>query len=62
MQIEACKINESIVINQQIIITILEIKPSRVKLGVQTPKGIQAHRQELRKKLQKECASTKPAN
>lgn len=52
MQIEDSKFNDAIIINQQIIITFLEIQSSRIKLGVQTPKGINAHRKEIHKCIQ----------
>ena len=54
MQIVECKVKDVIIIDQHIVITIIEIKPSRVKLGVQTPKGINAHRKEVHKRIQKE--------
>lgn len=59
MQIEDCKINDRIIIDQHIVITIREIKPSRVKFGVQTPKGIHAHRKEIHKRIEKERANNK---
>lgn len=59
MQTENCKLHESIVINHQFTITILEIKSSRVKLGVQTPKGIHVHRKELHERIQNERAGNK---
>lgn len=59
MQIADCYLNDRIIINQQIIITVLEVKSSRIKLGVQTPKGMNAHRKEIYKRIQKECKCDK---
>lgn len=59
MQIEDCKVNEVIIIDEHITITIIDIKPSRVKLGVKTPKGINTHRKEIHKRIQKERGRAK---
>ncbi len=41
------KYNESIVINDDIIITIVEIRGDKVRLGIEAPKEIPVHRQEV---------------
>ena len=41
------KINESIIINEDIEITILEIKGEQVKIGIQAPKSVPVYRKEL---------------
>lgn len=41
------KKNENIVINDDIVITIIEIRGDKVRLGVQAPKEVPVHRQEI---------------
>jgi carbon storage regulator len=41
------KKNESIVINDNIIVTIVEIRGDKVRLGIENPKEIAVHRQEV---------------
>lgn len=41
------KKNENIVINDDIVITIIEIRGDKVRLGVQAPKEVPVHRQEV---------------
>lgn len=43
----ARKINESIVINDDIEVTILEIKGDQVKVGINAPKSVPVYRKEL---------------
>lgn len=46
------KLNESIVINNDIEITILEIKGEQVKIGIQAPKSVPVYRKELYVQIQ----------
>ncbi|HJZ92893.1 MAG TPA: carbon storage regulator CsrA [Gemmataceae bacterium] len=41
------KKNESIVINNDIIITVVEIRGDKVRLGIVAPKDVPVHRQEV---------------
>lgn len=43
----ARKINESIVINNNIEVTLLEIKGDQVKLGISAPKSVPIYRKEI---------------
>ena len=43
----ARKVNESIVINNNIEVTLLEIKGDQVKLGISAPKSIPIYRKEI---------------
>lgn len=54
------KINESIVINEDIEVTILEIKGDQVKIGINAPKSVPIFRKELY--LQIEEANKESAN
>jgi len=41
------KKNESIVINSDIVITVVEIRGDKVRLGINAPKNVPVHRQEV---------------
>ena len=41
------KKNESIVINNDIVITVIEIRGDKVRLGIVAPKDVPVHRQEV---------------
>lgn len=43
----ARKVNESIVINDNIEITVLEVKGDQIKLGIDAPKSVPVYRKEL---------------
>ncbi len=50
------KKNEALVINNNIEITVLEIKGDQVKIGVSAPKDIPVYRKEVYLQIQKENA------
>lgn len=55
------KLNESIVVGNDIEITILEVKGEQVKIGINAPKSVPVYRKELYVQIQesnKEAAST----
>ncbi|MCS6897837.1 MAG: carbon storage regulator CsrA, partial [Nitrospira sp.] len=41
------KKNESIVINNDVIVTVVEIRGDKVRLGIVAPKNVPVHRQEV---------------
>ncbi len=41
------KKNESIIINDDIILTVVEIRGDKVRLGIEAPKEVTVHRQEV---------------
>lgn len=46
------KNNESIVINDDIKITILGVKGMQVRIGIDAPKNVQVHREEIYQRIQ----------
>lgn len=48
------KIGERIVINENIFIEVLELKGHQIRLGIQAPKSISVHREEIFAKIQNE--------
>lgn len=47
------KINEKICIGEDVIITVLDIKGSQVRFGIDAPKEVPVHREEIYLKIQK---------
>ncbi len=48
------KLNESIVIHDNVVVTVLGVKGDTVRLGINAPVEIPVHRQEVYEKLQNE--------
>ena len=48
--------NKSIVIGDDIVITILGVQGKQVSIGIEAPKGISVHREEIFLKINKETA------
>lgn len=48
------KTGESIIINDNITVTIIEIRGDKVRLGVEAPSDIPVHRQEVWEAIQRE--------
>jgi carbon storage regulator len=46
--------DESIIINDNIIVTIVDIRGDKVRLGIQAPSNIPVHRQEIYDAIQRE--------
>lgn len=52
------KKNESIVINDDITIVVVEIRGDKVRLGIEAPKEVTIHRNEVYDKIQREGRAT----
>lgn len=50
----ARKANESIVINDNIEVTVLEIKGDQIKIGIEAPRSVPIYRKEIYQQIQKE--------
>lgn len=50
------KTNDTIVINDEITITVIELRGNKVRLGIEAPKGVSIHRGEVYAILQREKA------
>ena len=55
------KKNESIVINNDIIVTVVEIRGDKVRLGIVAPKEVPVHRQEVYDAIHGKEGSEEPA-
>lgn len=47
------KVNESIVIADNIVITVIEVRGDKVRLGVEAPKDVPVHREEVYEAIKK---------
>ena len=52
------KVGERLAIGDDISVTLLEIKGSQVKLGIEAPKSVEVHRQEIYQKIRAENVSS----
>jgi carbon storage regulator len=46
------KKGESVVISDDIILTVIEVRGDKVRLGIEHPKGVTVHRQEIYETIQ----------
>ncbi len=55
------KKNESIIINDNITVTVIEIRGDKVRLGIEAPKDVTVHRREVYEAIQNQARATDPA-
>ncbi len=53
------KKNESIIINDHITVTVVEIRGDKVRLGIEAPKDISVHRREIYEAIQNQQMKTR---
>jgi carbon storage regulator len=51
------KIGESLIVGNDVSITVVGVNGHQVRLGINAPKNIEVHRQEVYEKIQKEKSS-----
>lgn len=51
MLILSRRLNESIVINDDIVVTVLEVRGDQVRLGIRAPKSVTVHREEVQREI-----------
>ena len=54
------KLNESIVIDDDIVITVVEIRGDKVRLGIQAPREVPVHRSEVHAAIHAEQTEEEP--
>ena len=55
------KKNESIIINDNITVTVIEIRGDKVRLGIEAPKDVTVHRREVYEAIQAQNANAAQA-
>ena len=55
------KKNESIIINDNITVTVIEIRGDKVRLGIEAPKDVTVHRREVYEAIQNQARSADPS-
>jgi carbon storage regulator len=55
------KKNESIIINNDIIVTVVEVRGDKVRLGIVAPKDVPVHRQEVYEAIHGKDSTEPPA-
>ncbi len=54
------KKNESIIINDNITVTVIEIRGDKVRLGIEAPKDVTVHRREVYEAIQNQARAAEP--
>ena len=55
------RVGESLVIGNEVTVTVLEVRGDQVRIGVDAPRSIQVHREEVHRELEAENASATAA-
>ena len=56
------KTNESLVIRDNIIVTVVEIRRDKVRLGIEAPKEVTVHRREVYEKIKEATPQKAPSH
>ena len=54
------RVGETVMIGDEVTVTVLGVKGNQVRLGVNAPRSVAVHRQEIYDRIQKEEAANEP--
>ena len=50
------KVNESLIVGDRVTVTVVGVKGNQVRIGIDAPKDVEVHREEIYERLQQERA------
>ncbi|MDY0164904.1 MAG: carbon storage regulator CsrA [Thermoguttaceae bacterium] len=62
MLVLARKKNESIVIREDVVVTVVEVRGDKVRLGIEAPKEVKVHRREVYDAIRQSEQQSQPAS
>lgn len=54
------KLNEAIVIGENIVVTVIDIRGDKIRLGIEAPKHVSVHRREVHDRIKPSDTEAKP--
>ncbi len=48
------RVGEKLIINEEIVVSVLAVKGAQVRIGIEAPKNVEVHREEIYKRIQRE--------
>ena len=55
------RVGEKLIIGENVIVTVLGVKGTQIRIGIDAPPEVQVHREEIFKRIQRERAEAKKA-